>query len=700
VAPPQLLKQRQYEFIVSVVAQAAAARPLVLWIEDVHWLDPSSAELLRDIVTRAAKLPVLVVLTMRPSPLGPALPAIDETVHLEPLGMQDCLELARSVPGAGALSDETVLKAVEAAQGVPFFLEQLIISLLDEQSRGPAPHRRLGGVPLRLAELMSERLDRRPGARRIAQAASCIGAAFTPDFLEVLLEADARQLYESLQALVEAEILVPRRVGAELRYEFRHVLLQRMAHESMVHTERRAMHTRIVEVLRNAEGAEPALAEVLAYHLTEAESFPEATRAWLQAGVDAATRSAHMESVEHIRRGLRLLDKIPDVAARVRFELDLQASMMASLLATLSATSPDLAACCERGLKLCEESKAPHRVFPFAFGQFTFVNCRGRTSEAISLARAFLARAEQGGFESERVIGHRMLGQALMAQGEAGAAKTELERSLTLYVPQRDAATTHLYGQNTEVHTKSLLSLAHFCLGDVDAALEVGIDALRAADAFRHPHSTAIPMVYVGGWVFGLCEATEPMMEVAKDLRALAEQHRLYGFRAQAAGILGWALCQAGRPAEGIPMITGAIAALDSVQFRLAEAGHLANLADAQRQIGHLNEALEVSDRAMRLMADGSQFLEPELRRVHALVRADLAPPGSNEADILLRDAAASAVALRSPVLERRCLVSLDRFLRSSGRRDPAVESRLAELSHLADLGRRVARAMQTRLRA
>jgi hypothetical protein len=102
----------------------------------------------------------------------------------------------------------------------------------------------------------------------------------------------------------------------------------------------------------------------------------------------------------------------------------------------------------------------------------------------------------------------------------------------------------------------------------------------------------------------------------------------------------------------------------------------------------------------MRLMADGSQFLEPELRRVHALVRADVAPPGSNEADTLLREAVASAVALRSPVLERRCLVSLDRFLRSSGRRDPAVESRLAELSHLADLGRRVARAMQTRLRA
>jgi tetratricopeptide (TPR) repeat protein len=435
---------------------------------------------------------------------------------------------------------------------------------------------------------------------------------------------------------------------------------------------------------------------VLAYHLTEAGTFPEATRAWLQAGVGAGRRSAHIEAVEHIRKGLGLLDKIPDLGSRRQFELDLQASLMGSLLATLSATSSELAACCERGLQLCDECAAAHMVFPFAFGQFTFVNCRGRTSEAISLATKFLARAEQGGFESERVIGHRMLGQALLAHGEAAAAKTELERSLGLYVPERDAVTTHLYGQNTEVHTKSLLSLTHLHLGNVDAALEVGVDALQAADAFRHPHSTAIPMVYVGGWVFGLCDATEQMMAVAKNLLALAEQHRLYGFRAHAAAFIGWALCQGGHPEQGIPMIAKAIAAFDSVQFRLSEAGHLANLADAQRRVGRLAEAAETSERAIRLTPEGSQWLEPELRRVQALVAADLAPKESGHAETLFRDAVKCALKYRSPVLERRCLVSLERFLKSSGRRDAAVEARLAELSHFDDLGRRVAHAMQT----
>lgn len=696
---PQLLKQKQYEFIVSLFGQAARARPLILWIEDVHWLDPSSAELLRDIVVASAKLPVLVVLTMRPFPKGPALPEIDETVRLDYLGLQECLELARSVPGAGALSDEMVLKAIEAAEGVPLFLEQLIISLLDEKSRGPTLHRRLGGVPLMLAELMSERLDRRPGARRIAQAAACIAGGFTLTFLLALLNDEKdRQVHDRLEALVEADILMPKRFGGEIRYEFRHALLQRMAHESMLQTERQAMHVRIVEALRTAEGIEPAMPEVLAYHLTEAGTFPEAVVAWLRAGVAAAKRSAHFEAVEHIRNGLSLLGKVPDLSSRQQFELNLQASLMGSLLATQSATSSELAACCERGLQLCEECAAAPMVFPFAFGQFTFTNCRGRTSEAIALARQFISRAEHGGFESERVIGYRMLGQSLFTNGEAEAAKVALEQSLTLYVAERDAATTHLYGQNTEVHTKSVLSLTHLCLGDVDAALEAGLDALRAADAIRHPHSTAIPMLYVGGWVFGLCGAAEHMLTVGRRLLALAEQHRLYGFRAHAAAIIGWALCQRGHMEEGIPMIEKAVAAFDSVQFRISEAGHLANLADAQRRVGRLNEAAITCERALRLMPEGTQFLESEIRRVHALVVAELAPTESDRVENLLRGAVKCAQDRRFPVLERRCLVSLAQFLDSSARPDASVESRLRELSHLADLDRRVDRAMQNPL--
>jgi class 3 adenylate cyclase/tetratricopeptide (TPR) repeat protein len=695
-ATPQLLKRAQFEFIVSIVKQAASARSVILWIEDAHWLDPSSAELLQDIVTASAQLPVLVVLTMRPFPKGSTLPDVDETVRLDHLGLEDCLELARSIPGASTLSDEMISKAVAAAEGVPFFLEQLVISLIEEQSRGPAPHRRLGGVPLMLAELMSERLDRRPGGRRIAQAAACIGRSFTRDFLLRLLGDETEQVQERLEGLVEAEILLPRRYGAEVRYEFRHALLQRMAHESMLQGERRIMHRRIVDALREAAGGEPTILEALAYHLTEAGAFDEAIDAWLRAGMNATRRSAHIEAIEHIRDGLGLLDRIADPDTRRQLELKLQASLMGSLLATQSATSSQLAACCERGLELCKEnSAATAMVFPFAFGRFTFVNCRGGTSEAISLANEFISRAEREGYQSEQVIGLRMLGQALMAQGNPAAAKTALERSLALYVSERDAATTHLYGQNTEVHTKSVLSLAHFCLGDVDLALEVGLDALRDGDSIRHPHSTAIPMSYVGGWVFGLCGAAEQMLTVGRSLLALSEQHRLYGFRAHAAAYIGWALCLSGHPAQGIPMIAKAVAAFDVVKFRLSEAGHLANLADAQCRVGRLTDAAETCERAVQLTPEGSRWLEPEVRRVQAVIAAELAPTDWERAEELFRRAITCAQEFRFPVFERRTLASFQQFLTSAGRHDDAVDSRLRELSHLDNLGQRVADAIR-----
>lgn len=696
-AAPQLLRRKQYEFVAAMVKQAAAARPVILWLEDVHWIDPSSAELLADIATACAKLPLLMLLTMRPSRKGTALPEIHETVRLEQLDVSHCFELARSVQGAGALGEEALSKAVEAAGGVPLFIEQLVISLIDERSRRGAPNRSVVGVPLMLAELMSERLDRRPGARRIAQAAACIGRSFKLEFLVALLGDDSAKVLAGLESLVEAEILLPRRYGAEIRYEFCHALLQRLAHESIVQTERRAIHGRIVAALRAQQTGEPVLPEVLAYHLTEAGAYADAIGEWLAAGVTAARRSAHVEAVEHTRKGLALLDRVQDAAARTGFELKLQACMMGSLLAALSATSPELAACCERGLKLCEQASTPALVFPFAFGQFTYVNCRGRGEEATAMARDFLARAEKGGKPSERVIGHRMLGQALLAQGDAAAAKQELERSLALYVRERDEATTHMYGQNTEVHTKSLLSLTHWCLGDVEAAIGTGVDALRTGDAVHHPHSTGIPMIYVGGWVFGLAGAIEQMAAEAKNLLALAEQHRLNGFRAHAAAFLGWAQCSAGNMKEGMPLIARAIAGFDSVEFRLAEAGHVANLAHAQCRTGQIGEALANAERAMTLMPLGSRWLEPELRRVQAVVAAAAAPSDRQRVEALFRDAVASARRLRFPAFERSCLASLKAFLASAGREDAEVEARLRELAPLANAGRRVAEAMQAR---
>ena len=267
----------------------------------------------------------------------------------------------------------------------------------------------------------------------------------------------------------------------------------------MLGSERRAMHARIAAALRRGESVGPVLPGILAHHLTAAGDTTAAARAWLEAGVAAARRSAYAESAGHLRRGLGLLDDVADAEERRRLEVELQASLIAPLAALHGTSSAELAACCRRGLQLCMDGEPTEQVFPFLFGLFTLSLARQRVREAASLAELFVSIAERKGYEPGRVIGHRMFGMALLSSGDPRRAREELELSIRLHSPDRDAADMHLFGQNTRVHSAALLSVTLFCLGEVDEALRVGVRALRSADALRHPFSTGLVLGYVGG---------------------------------------------------------------------------------------------------------------------------------------------------------------------------------------------------------
>ena len=311
------------------------------------------------------------------------MPVANEEIRLEPLGTDECFEIAKSVPGARNLPDALLTRAIGAADGVPLFVEQLARSLVD---KGQDRHRgrRPVDLPLTLAEMMSERLDRLPAGRRIIQAAACLGRSFKPDFLAALLQEDIRRIAETLELLVEAEILHPKRYGLELRYEFRHALLQRMARNSIIELERRAVHANIVDLLR-AQKNVPVLSEVVAYHLTEAGVFDDAVRSWLAAGLHSAKQSAHLEAIDHLKKGLGLLDKIRDEKLRRQLEIDLQAALAGSINITQGSTSHELSVCCERGLQLCRRiGKNARRISvhlrPIHLRQLPRTNGRGEVA--------------------------------------------------------------------------------------------------------------------------------------------------------------------------------------------------------------------------------------------------------------------------------------------------------------------------------
>jgi tetratricopeptide (TPR) repeat protein len=315
----------------------------------------------------------------------------------------------------------------------------------------------------------------------------------------------------------------------------------------------------------------------------------------------------------------------------------------------------------------------------------------------VPLAQLFLSMATDKSYDPGRVIGHRLLGMTLVSKGEASKAKEQLELSLALYSAERDAAAALMFGQNTQVHSQSLLSIALFCLGHVDEAVKVGLDALEAADALRHPHSTALALGYVGGILFGLCGAKHELMRRARQLISLSEEHRLGAFRLLGSVFLGWSLCQQGDFENGIAMLEKAIDKLESIEFRLSMTSHLAILADAQRQQGNIEEAKKTCDRALALISGGTdRWFEPEVLRIDALVESHMKPPNAEKIETKFRKSIDCAKKLGFPIFELRSLLTLQS---SPGfnRHDIEMDSRIKELSHLQNLDRRVEAAIQAR---
>ena len=691
---PFLFKRKQFALLGSIFEQMVRKQPTLIWVDDVHWIDPSSAELLQELVKRLADTAVLVALTGRSFPKSPNLPSTENAIELGQLSLDECYELARAILRAQDLSDEELKRAVEAADGVPLFVEYLVLSLVDQKEQASNASRRHGDLPLTLAAMISERLDRVADGRRVVQAAACIGRPFTADFLAALLQENAQSVVEPLEALIDAEIL---RSNREARFEFRHALLQRAAYESMVQSERRATHANIVKQLQHDSAAGPFVPELIAYHLTASAQFQEAIKTWLDAGASAARRSAHIEAVEDLRRGLSLLNEISSPELRAKLELGLQGALIPSLISTQGPTSSALSECCQRGLALCREGEASPLVFAFLFGQFTFAMCRGRNKDAAPLAQLFLTVASDKSYASGRVIGHRLCGMTQINAGAALKAKEQFEQSLELYSAERDAAATQLFGQNTQVHSRSLLSIALLCLGQVDEALKVGLDALEAADALRHPQSTALARAYVGGWLFGLCGAKTEMKREAQQLIALADQHRLGPFRLFGSAFMGWALCQDGDLENGVAMLTKAIDRLESIDFRLSLPGHLASLAEAQRLRGKLEEAKKTCARGLTMISEGTDlWIEAEARRIDALIAADMKVESAEKVEAKFREAIECARSLGFPIFELRSLLSLQNFL-GPNRKDIEIEARLKKLAHLQNLDRRVEAAIKAR---
>jgi predicted ATPase len=333
----QNVRERLLGDLVAQLTDLAARSPVVILFEDAQWIDNTSLELLTIMVPFIRHLPVLLLVSCRPGffPSWGSSPHIS-TVPLSGLHELEAVALARRTAAPVLLPPPVIRQIIARAEGVPLFIEELTRAAVDAdwhdgQPRATAhsPNVQGAAVPPALYASLAARLDRLPSLREVIQVAAVIGREFTAEILAAVSNVAEGALADALAGLCEAGLIVPTGTDIQVGYAFRHALIRDVAHSMLLRDQRRELHGRVAEVLqrRADEGREQTAPEILAHHYTRAEMIEPAVQYWLAAGLRTFRVAAYREADSHLRRGLKLLERLPEGGPRARLGLELRAAV-------------------------------------------------------------------------------------------------------------------------------------------------------------------------------------------------------------------------------------------------------------------------------------------------------------------------------------------------------------------------------------
>ena len=338
--------------------------------------------------------------------------------------------MVEKVMGGKALPVEVIQQIVSKTDGVPLFVEELTKSVIESVgAHGRAPLQALN-IPVTLQDSLMARLDRLGSAKEIAQVGATVGREFTYELLKAISPLNEEVLQRGLKQLVEAELVYQSGVLPQARYLFKHALVQDTAYQSLLKSRRQQLHQQLAQVLveqfpRTGE-IQP---ELIAHHYTEAGLIEQALPYWQQAGERATQRSAHVEAIAHIGRGLELLQTLPDTPNRAQHELLFQTTLGVALIATRGYAAPEVGTAYTRARELCQQLGETPQLVPVLGGLWQFYLMRAEYQTACELGELLLTLAQNMRDPAVFVMAHDALGQSFFCLGELDRAHTHLEQS-------------------------------------------------------------------------------------------------------------------------------------------------------------------------------------------------------------------------------------------------------------------------------
>jgi serine/threonine protein kinase/tetratricopeptide (TPR) repeat protein len=661
---------RTREVLLNLLLQATAELPVILVVEDLHWLDPSSLELIGALLEGAGGASLLVILTFR---LDFELPwrhhASWLQLHLSRLTDADSLRLIDQVAGGERLPRDVKQRIVRKADGVPLFVEELSKSCV-ERGEG-AEEAEIHSLPGLLRDSLTARLDRLGSAREVAQLAAVIGRTFSFELLASVSPFDPAALRQDLDVLVRADLLHRRGSGEGATYSFKHVLLQEAALELLLPGDLERLHARVAETLVNRFPAVADLQpELVAFHYTEAGNPEKAIEHWLQAGQRALKRFANLEAREHFRNGLRLVESMPPEPGRDRFEMSLQIGSAHAVIVTRGHSDAEVGALFERALALGRQLGE----LPLQFQSllWSFYACRGDLAKAWSLAVQLLKAAKARHDPAGLILGLQELAALQARLGRPASALRALRRARVLCPVSLETGVSLFPGWDAKGHLVCEMARTLCDAGFPDQALDFGRQGIHLAESRESSYGMAMALMYLTFIHLARREYLEAS-QYAQRMRDLCQQH---GFAFLAihgrflASVTGARLV----PAEDAVVLIGeAIQALDAIRqdHRQAEASVACGMTSEARWL--LEEGFEIGRRT------GERLGKAELFRLDGallLAGSDGESPSAQvrrQAEVRLRTAIDEARAVGSLWLELRAATDLGRLLCEEGRSEEAA---------------------------
>jgi class 3 adenylate cyclase/predicted ATPase len=671
---PQQLRAQTLNALLDQLVGLSRLSPVLLILEDAHWIDPTTLEMVGLTLDRISGERVMLLITARPTfehAFG-GHPIVTR-LALNRLGADQTRAIALRITGGKSLPESVLAEIAAKTDGVPLFVEELTKTVIESGylDEGADAYTLEGAlppsvIPSSLHDSLMARLDRLQPLKQVAQTAACIGRSFDYRLLAAISSQPEVELTQSLDGLVRAELVFRRGLDPEASYTFKHALVRDAAYESLLRSRRREVHQTILARLET----DGALPEVLAYHAQEAGLADQAVAHWQTAGEQALARPAYAEAVRHFETALGTLRDQPESEARRRREAGLLLLIGQARIPPLSYAAEATVAAFAEAERITRTLHDPELRFPALYGTWVAHYVRGELPAALEQADAFCREAEPLHAVVPQMIGRRIRGTTLVNMGRVGEARAELEAAKALYDPKLHVGLAHRFGQEPGIAADCYLTLAWALDGALDSAVRLIRTTISRLGDINHVNTTGYALAHLGFFA-AILKVPDLAVELAERALEHARRQQLPLWEGFALSSVGLCCLHDDRFAEAAAAIAESLALYQRTGSGVLVSPFYAYRALALARCGRLLEAHEQLDEAHRIVADNEErWCEPEVWRVEGLLALDAGDQRLAEARF--HDALASARRLGLRPWELGAATSLARLWAEQGKRQEA----------------------------